>query len=820
MKTYKMHVLSCLAILLATAAVMNAQTTTTTTTLFAQGLTAPAGGVVLSGSGINPNTGKPYRHFWGGDELLGLCRFDPDLDSPGPYAQNRNTCMNFVGGVQFKPGELAFDATSNTLYAPNITAGANAVYRLHFLPDGDTGQGNIDPINVEILISNNGGHTAADGCPTSLKAANSAALGPDGNLYVASKGSGSIVRVIAPATQPLPPCTNVQNQIATSPDGKKNFGLGWIGHTLFGGDGLSAFVIPNADQCFTPANNFKSCQGQNILVGQIPAPTGMISDQTYPQLDGANLYYTNGFNVILVTPGQGTFSINTSYGTGFQFAVGLAVDKTNPAAEVVYVGDDPSAGNLPGSGRWWQISAAPPAPAAPGTPTGVTASAGDAQATVSWTPAKDGQQIDYAVVHNSFASNGTVVPDLTVNPNAGTTIVPTSATVTGLTNGVSYQFEVQTCNSLGCSPLSAASNTVTPQALTVPSAPTNVAALAGSASATVAWTASANNGGSTITSYTVTALVNGVATGITATAPGTATGAAVSGLTDGTTYTFTVHATNAVGNSAESAPSNAVTPTTSAAPPDMAVTISGPASVSANAQATYTVTVVNNGPSIAPQVILTNTIPAGTTMLSQSPSQGVCSIAGTTGNCNLGSIAAGGSASVSVIVQLASSTITVTSTVQANDANGNLLADPNTANNTASFTTTISAPTTTTDIQVTGSAQNGGPAVGTADTYTWQIKNNKSVVANAVTFTDALPPSLQFASVSTNLGSCSGPAPGSAGGTVNCTLDALNGGQTMIVTVNVTVTQAGSIANTGSANFSGTDSQPSNNTFTVTISAK
>jgi len=38
-----------------------------------------------------------------------------------------------------------------------------------------------------------------------------------------------------------------------------------------------------------------------------------------------------------------------------------------------------------------------------------------------------------------------------------------------------------------------------------------------------------------------------------------------SGLTDGTAYTFTVHASNAVGNSAESSPSNLVTP--SATPP-------------------------------------------------------------------------------------------------------------------------------------------------------------------------------------------------------------------------------------------------------------
>ena len=55
--------------------------------------------------------------------------------------------------------------------------------------------------------------------------------------------------------------------------------------------------------------------------------------------------------------------------------------------------------------------------------------------------------------------------------------------------------------------------------------------------------------------------------GATATATGaTATSAVVTGLANGTSYTFTVHATNAVGTGPESAPSNAVTPQAAAAP--------------------------------------------------------------------------------------------------------------------------------------------------------------------------------------------------------------------------------------------------------------
>lgn len=807
-------------VLMLSLAAMTANAQTTTKVQFAANVTAPGGGIVLTGTGINPATGQPFRHFWGGDETRGLCRFDPDLDSPGPYAQNLNTCINFVGAVQFKPGEMSFDPNTNNLYAPNIQAGADATYRIPFNPGGDSGHGILNAINIVTLVSSLKGKQAGGGCATTLVAANSTALGPDGNLYVASLRSGAVVRIIAPATNPLP-CTNVQNDVINSPDGRKNFGLGWIGHDLFGGDGFSAWEMINADQCFTAGNNFTTCTATNILAGQLPVPTAMLSDQRFPNLNGLNLYYTNGSTVsrVQVTNGAVT-DLNTSYATNFQLATGLGVDTKNPAAEVLFVGDDPSAGNLPQSGHWWEVLPQGVPPALPGAPTNVTATAGNAQATVSWTPAPDGQTITSYTVHNSFASNGVLVPDVIVGPNPGTTVVPTSVVVTGLTNGVTYQFEVAATDSVGTGPFSAPSNSVTPFAPTAPTAPTNVSATAGDASAQVAWTASTSDGGSAITGYTVTARVNGVATGITASACSTCTGANVTGLTNGTTYTFTVHATNAIGNSPESAASNAVTPSASAVPQDASVTDSGPASVNSGANAVYTIKVNNSATSSIPDAILSDTWPTtgGATFVSVTPSQGTCSSAAGNISCNLGAIAGSGSATVTLTLSLTAQT-TNTATVSMKDAAGNPITDPTPADDTASATTSISAPQTTTDVQVTGSAQNGGPAVGTADTLTWQIHNAGNQVANALSFTITMSPGTTFASVNTNVGTCTGPAPNTSG-TITCTAPSLAAAATMIVTENVTVTQAGSLATTGSASFSGTDTNPANNSFTVTLSAK
>lgn len=88
--------------------------------------------------------------------------------------------------------------------------------------------------------------------------------------------------------------------------------------------------------------------------------------------------------------------------------------------------------------------------------------------------------------------------------------------------------------------------------ITVPSAPTIGTATTGIGSATVSFTPG-DNGGSAITGYTVTSSPGGL------TATGASSPITITGLSGGVSYTFTVHATNAIGNSAESASTSATT---------------------------------------------------------------------------------------------------------------------------------------------------------------------------------------------------------------------------------------------------------------------
>jgi Tol biopolymer transport system component len=98
--------------------------------------------------------------------------------------------------------------------------------------------------------------------------------------------------------------------------------------------------------------------------------------------------------------------------------------------------------------------------AAPDAPTNVTAVAGNARATVSWTaPASDP---GYPI------TNYVVTPYVGASPQPATTVGNVTQTViTGLTNGTVYTFKVKARNAIGDGPDSAASNAVT---LPVPAA--------------------------------------------------------------------------------------------------------------------------------------------------------------------------------------------------------------------------------------------------------------------------------------------------------------------------------------------------------------
>ncbi|NBR23394.1 MAG: hypothetical protein EBU08_06390, partial [Micrococcales bacterium] len=191
-----------------------------------------------------------------------------------------------------------------------------------------------------------------------------------------------------------------------------------------------------------------------------------------------------------------------------------------------------------------------------GAPTNVAISPGDKQLGVSWrAPSSNG---------------GSAVTSYTVTAQPGsvtcTAIAPsTTCNLLGLSNGSVYSVTVVATNPAGDS---VASTTVTGSPVTIPGKPTISATEPGSNSVLVRWRAPSATGGASVTSYTVVASPGGNS----CTTTGAVLFCTVTGLDNGTTYAFTVTATNTAGTGSASASYNGV-PATIASPP-RSVTVS------------------------------------------------------------------------------------------------------------------------------------------------------------------------------------------------------------------------------------------------------
>ena len=216
---------------------------------------------------------------------------------------------------------------------------------------------------------------------------------------------------------------------------------------------------------------------------------------------------------------------------------------------------------------------------------------------------------------------------------------------------------------------------------------------------------------------------------------------------------------------------------------------------------TYTVTVNNNGPETAENVVMTDNLPNDVSFVSANPSQGSCSQAGGLVACNLGNIVNGGSANVTIII---TSTVTGTMTNTASVASGTI--DPDNSNNSASEQTTVNFPTA--DLSVTKSDAVDPVTVGDNVTYTVTVSNNGPDTAENVVLTDNLSNSVTFVSANPDQGNCS-----ELNNVVTCDLGNINNGESVIATIVVNTNSAGSITNNASVT-SNTDDINSNNNST------
>jgi c-di-GMP-binding flagellar brake protein YcgR len=208
-----------------------------------------------------------------------------------------------------------------------------------------------------------------------------------------------------------------------------------------------------------------------------------------------------------------------------------------------------SAINSAGEGQKSNETSAVPC-TVPSAPRNLSATAGNANVTLSWEPPADdgGMAVtNYAIYY------GTISGNYTMNITVGNI---SEYQITGLTNGQRYYFAVSAINAVG---ESEKSNEATALPCTIPSPPQDLTAVAGNSNVKLTWQPPADNGGLPVSGYIIYYGVSpgNYTTNITVDNVTTYT---ITSLTNGQRYYFAVSAINAVGESEKSNEASA-TPT-------------------------------------------------------------------------------------------------------------------------------------------------------------------------------------------------------------------------------------------------------------------
>ena len=236
---------------------------------------------------------------------------------------------------------------------------------------------------------------------------------------------------------------------------------------------------------------------------------------------------------------------------------------------------------------------------------------------------------------------------------------------------------------------------------------------------------------------------------------------------------------------------------------DLALGMSASAgTVVATSNLTYTVFLTNAGPALATNIVVTDTLPAGSALVSSNPSQG--SVSATTGvaTWNISSLAYGATASLSLTVRApAGGTMTNSATVTT--ATG----DPNPEDDSASVTTTVIPPTA--DLALTMTDSPDPVLLGYNLTYTFTVNNLGPASATAVTLVDSLPVGMDFVSASPS------GAFSRVGQVVTFNLGTLGSNAQTTATLVVRPTVPGTPLNVASCSSSVTDPFKANNRASV-----
>ena len=272
---------------------------------------------------------------------------------------------------------------------------------------------------------------------------------------------------------------------------------------------------------------------------------------------------------------------------------------------------------------------------------------------------------------------------------------------------------------------------------------------------------------------------------------------------------FRVAGTAATSGFAVTGVSNETSLTVVADDADLSIAKSvSPTALVAGQTATYTLQARNAGPGSAESVLVTDSIPAGLTLVSATGNGWSCVETAPTVRCSLPSLPAGASAApITVTVTVdeeasASGSVSNTATVASDTP------DPDPSNNSSTVTAPLDRSA---DLAI--AKWHDGPAIpGSTITYALGVRNEGPSDATSVTVTDRLPAYLRLVSVSGEGWTCTTA--------VECTLSgALPAGasaESLTLVAEVLADAPAEVTNTASVAGDEPDPTPGNNTATDT----
>jgi uncharacterized repeat protein (TIGR01451 family) len=479
------------------------------------------------------------------------------------------------------------------------------------------------------------------------------------------------------------------------------------------------------------------------------------ADLSITKTDGAtNAIPGNAISYTIVASNAGP-----STATGATVADTIPANITGATWTAVYAGG--ASGPASGSGN---INASVTLPAS-GTATFTVS--GTISASATGTLANTATITAPAGVTDPTSGNNSATDSDTLNPTADIRVVKTGTASVGFGGALSYQVAV---SNLG--PSNANGTTFTD---TLPAGLTGVTAGCAVTTGTAAC-GTVTTGATTVTS-TITTLASGatVTFTINATAP-----------TSGTSITNSATANPPAGTSDPNTGNNTGTATTTLLQPQLTVTKTAtPNPFTVGQPASYTITVSNTGAGpTAGNITVADTLPAAITLQSASGTNWSCTGVSALSCTYTGTIAAGGS-----------TTLTLNVTVAAGAANANNSAtasgggDPTCPAASRCTGTTTVPVNPSADIAVSKSVDNASPNVGENVTFTVTVTNNGPNNASGVAISDALPSGVSFVSATPSQGTYNS-------GTGLWTVGALANGASATLDITATVLTQGGITNT------------------------